>query len=151
MITARSNAVGLQTSMKVIRCMRSFSASSISVLIQPRSSSIRRSQDLEFANIREASRTAYRVGSHYTWPEVGRETTKVLATATIGSAAAVKMCRSIVIKGMEALMVDFTLASKKAGVMLIVDGTNIDDLSDYRPGIRALRENGVRSPMVELA
>lgn len=40
--------------------------------------------------------------------------------------------------------------AKKAGVMLIVDGTNIDDLSDYRPGIRALRENGVRSPMVEL-
>jgi pyridinium-3,5-biscarboxylic acid mononucleotide sulfurtransferase len=40
--------------------------------------------------------------------------------------------------------------AKKAGLMLIVDGTNIDDLSDYRPGIRALRENGVRSPMVEL-
>ena len=40
--------------------------------------------------------------------------------------------------------------AKKAGVALIVDGTNIDDLSDYRPGIRALRENGVRSPMVEL-
>jgi uncharacterized protein len=40
--------------------------------------------------------------------------------------------------------------AKKAGVQLIVDGTNVDDLSDYRPGIRALRENGVRSPMVEL-
>ena len=40
--------------------------------------------------------------------------------------------------------------AKKAGVALIVDGTNIDDLADYRPGIRALRENGVRSPMVEL-
>ena len=39
---------------------------------------------------------------------------------------------------------------KKTGIALIVDGTNIDDLSDYRPGIRALRENGVRSPMVEL-
>ncbi len=37
-----------------------------------------------------------------------------------------------------------------AGITLIVDGTNIDDLTDYRPGIRALRENGVRSPMVEL-
>ena len=33
---------------------------------------------------------------------------------------------------------------------LIVDGTNIDDLKDYRPGIRALREKGVRSPMIEL-
>jgi uncharacterized protein len=40
--------------------------------------------------------------------------------------------------------------AKRAGITLIVDGTNIDDLTDYRPGIRALRENGVRSPMVEL-
>lgn len=40
--------------------------------------------------------------------------------------------------------------AKKAGISLIVDGTNADDLTDYRPGIRALRENGVRSPMVEL-
>jgi uncharacterized protein len=40
--------------------------------------------------------------------------------------------------------------AKKADIALIVDGTNVDDLSDYRPGIRALRENGVRSPMVEL-
>jgi pyridinium-3,5-biscarboxylic acid mononucleotide sulfurtransferase len=40
--------------------------------------------------------------------------------------------------------------AKKAEIALIVDGTNIDDLTDYRPGIRALRENGVRSPMVEL-
>jgi uncharacterized protein len=40
--------------------------------------------------------------------------------------------------------------AKRAGITLIVDGTNTDDLTDYRPGIRALRENGVRSPMVEL-
>jgi len=40
--------------------------------------------------------------------------------------------------------------AKKAGISLVVDGTNVDDLSDYRPGIRALRENGVRSPMIEL-
>jgi uncharacterized protein len=38
----------------------------------------------------------------------------------------------------------------RAGILLIVDGTNIDDLTDYRPGIRALRENGVRSPLTEL-
>ena len=35
----------------------------------------------------------------------------------IGTASASKLCRSIVIKGMEALMVDFTLASERAGVM----------------------------------
>jgi uncharacterized protein len=40
--------------------------------------------------------------------------------------------------------------AKRADITLIVDGTNKDDLTDYRPGIRALRENGVRSPMVEL-
>ena len=32
---------------------------------------------------------------------------------------------------------------------MIVDGTNIDDLSDYRPGVLALRENGIRSPLAE--
>lgn len=40
--------------------------------------------------------------------------------------------------------------AKKSGIGLVVDGTNADDLTDYRPGIRALRENGVRSPMAEL-
>ena len=42
------------------------------------------------------------------------------------------------------------LEAKKMGVSLIVDGTNIDDLNDYRPGIKALRENGIKSPLVEL-
>ncbi len=32
---------------------------------------------------------------------------------------------------------------------IIVDGTNIDDLGDYRPGVLALRENGIRSPLAE--
>jgi pyridinium-3,5-biscarboxylic acid mononucleotide sulfurtransferase len=36
------------------------------------------------------------------------------------------------------------------GVSLIVDGTNVDDLNDFRPGIMALRKNGIRSPFVEL-
>ncbi|MFL6510322.1 MAG: ATP-dependent sacrificial sulfur transferase LarE [Nitrososphaera sp.] len=40
--------------------------------------------------------------------------------------------------------------ARRAGISLIVDGSNMDDLTDYRPGIRALRENGVRSPMIEL-
>jgi uncharacterized protein len=43
-----------------------------------------------------------------------------------------------------------TEEAKKAGTALVVDGTNADDLADYRPGIHALRKNGVRSPMVEL-
>ena len=40
--------------------------------------------------------------------------------------------------------------SEKVGVNLIVDGTHLDDLSDYRPGMKALEENGIRSPLLEL-
>ena len=39
--------------------------------------------------------------------------------------------------------------ARKIGAGLIVDGTQLDDLSDIRPGIRALKENGIRSPLVE--
>jgi len=35
------------------------------------------------------------------------------------------------------------------GFEKIFDGTNFDDFSDYRPGIRVLREFGVRSPLAE--
>lgn len=42
------------------------------------------------------------------------------------------------------------MEAEKEGARLVADGTNIDDLSDYRPGIRALRESGVRSPLTEL-
>jgi uncharacterized protein len=31
----------------------------------------------------------------------------------------------------------------------VLDGSNADDLSDFRPGLRALRELGVRSPLEE--
>jgi len=33
---------------------------------------------------------------------------------------------------------------------IVVNGTNSDDLGDYRPGIEAAKENQVRSPLVEL-
>jgi len=39
--------------------------------------------------------------------------------------------------------------AKKHDVKIIVDGTNLDDLGDYRPGIQALRENDIKSPLVE--
>lgn len=48
------------------------------------------------------------------------------------------------------LATHLTELSKKEGVVTIVDGTNLDDLGEYRPGIAALRENGVRSPLVEV-
>jgi len=37
----------------------------------------------------------------------------------------------------------------KEGLAYIFDGTNADDLLEYRPGIQALREAGVRSPLAE--
>jgi len=40
--------------------------------------------------------------------------------------------------------------SEKDNVDLIVDGSNLDDLKDYRPGMQALQENGVKSPLIEL-
>lgn len=41
-----------------------------------------------------------------------------------------------------------TLRSTR-GAKYVVDGTNLDDLGDDRPGIKAAREWGVRSPLVE--
>jgi uncharacterized protein len=37
----------------------------------------------------------------------------------------------------------------KAGFRYVFDGTNADDVSDYRPGMKALKEFGVRSPLLE--
>ena len=39
--------------------------------------------------------------------------------------------------------------AKKHDVDVVVDGTNIDDLGDYRPGIEALRQHQIKSPLVE--
>lgn len=43
-----------------------------------------------------------------------------------------------------------TLALER-GYPYIVDGVNADDLQDYRPGIQAAKERGVRSPLAEAA
>lgn len=39
--------------------------------------------------------------------------------------------------------------SNKENFKLIVDGSNTDDLNDYRPGMIALHEKGVKSPLIE--
>lgn len=39
--------------------------------------------------------------------------------------------------------------AKEMGIEIIVDGTNLDDLDEYRPGIQALKQYGVMSPLVE--
>lgn len=35
------------------------------------------------------------------------------------------------------------------GIAQVVDGSNLDDVGDYRPGMRALEELGIRSPLRE--
>ena len=41
-------------------------------------------------------------------------------------------------------------AAAERGLAIVCDGTNADDLSDYRPGADAARERNVRSPLAEL-
>lgn len=43
----------------------------------------------------------------------------------------------------------FTALAAREGFSVIVDGTNADDSGDFRPGRRAAREHGVRSPLAE--
>lgn len=42
-----------------------------------------------------------------------------------------------------------TALASARGIAVVVDGSNADDRSDYRPGRRAAREFGVRSPLDE--
>lgn len=46
----------------------------------------------------------------------------------------------------------FEICAEKArelGIAFVADGSNIDDMSDYRPGREAAKKLGVRSPLVE--
>ncbi|MBA4070252.1 MAG: TIGR00268 family protein [Gemmatimonas sp.] len=40
--------------------------------------------------------------------------------------------------------------ARERGLAVVVDGTNHDDLADFRPGAQAAREAGVQSPLAEL-
>lgn len=40
--------------------------------------------------------------------------------------------------------------AQRLGVRTVVDGVNLDDLGDYRPGLRAAEEHGVRHPLAEV-
>ena len=46
----------------------------------------------------------------------------------------------------------FTIMKEEAGrlgLRVLAEGSNVDDLGDYRPGLRALRELGIASPLKE--
>jgi uncharacterized protein len=40
--------------------------------------------------------------------------------------------------------------AREAGADTVVSGANVDDLGDYRPGLKAADEHGVRHPLVEV-
>jgi uncharacterized protein len=47
----------------------------------------------------------------------------------------------------------FTICAAEAerrSIAVVVDGANLDDLNDHRPGLRAAEERGVRHPLVEV-
>lgn len=46
----------------------------------------------------------------------------------------------------------FSMLKRKAadmGIAYVADGTNADDINDYRPGLRALKELEIKSPLLE--
>jgi pyridinium-3,5-biscarboxylic acid mononucleotide sulfurtransferase len=52
------------------------------------------------------------------------------------------LCKKVILKAI------LSVASVE-GFRYVFDGTNADDINDYRPGMKALRESGVRSPLLE--
>jgi uncharacterized protein len=51
--------------------------------------------------------------------------------------------------GLLAPLAEAMVTSAGAGSVLVVDGVNLDDLGDHRPGILAASERGVRSPLAD--
>lgn len=49
------------------------------------------------------------------------------------------------------IMTKLLAIAKAEGLAEVIEGSNADDLNEYRPGMRALQELGVYSPMVEAA
>lgn len=63
------------------------------------------------------------------------------------------VCKQALIQCMHAALANISIAENHTGTVehswILCDGTNADDLSAHRPGLRALREGGVRSPLAE--
>jgi uncharacterized protein len=47
------------------------------------------------------------------------------------------------------LFSELSAVAKKEGIKYVADGSNVSDLSDFRPGTNASREHGVKSPLRE--
>jgi uncharacterized protein len=49
----------------------------------------------------------------------------------------------------KSIFIKFLNLAQEMGYRYVADGTNYDDLGGYRPGLKALKELGVRSPLAE--
>ena len=49
----------------------------------------------------------------------------------------------------ELIFGQITELAKQKGYQYIFDGSNVDDISDYRPGFEAIKKLGVKSPFIE--
>src|SRR4029077_590944 len=84
---------------------------------------------------------------------------EILEGATVGSAAAVKMCRSIVVKGIEALLFECVMAATKFGADDLVfaslketwPGIDWKKLGDYTSGRVGVRSEPRAREMEEVA
>ncbi|MCE5287093.1 MAG: ATP-dependent sacrificial sulfur transferase LarE [Pelosinus sp.] len=52
------------------------------------------------------------------------------------------LCKTAVFSQIKAI-------AAREGYHYVIDGTNFDDIGDYRPGLQALRELGIKSPLLE--
>lgn len=48
------------------------------------------------------------------------------------------------------LMGKLLAMARERGLAVVIEGSNADDLGDYRPGMRAVTELGIRSPLLEV-
>lgn len=87
----------------------------------------------------EARRLAHQIGIRY-------ETIETQEMARPGyvenSPQRCYFCKDELFRQLQAL-------ARQRGIAWVVDGCNVDDLGDHRPGRRAAAEHGVRSPLIE--
>lgn len=47
------------------------------------------------------------------------------------------------------IFTEFLKIAKSNNIEYVFDGSNLDDIKDYRPGMQALKELGIKSPLIE--
>jgi uncharacterized protein len=92
------------------------------------------------AHMREqAGALAGRIGIRHEWVE-SRQMTRLQFVANPTDRC--YHCKDELFERLEPL-------AERLGLRHIAEGTNVDDLSDHRPGLVAAREHGIKSPLVE--